>query len=164
MKDNNKIFLNALEENKDSLFRLCLAYSSNNEDAKDLFQDILLNIWKSLPGFKENSKISTWMYRIALNICLRASHKRTKKLKLFKNIKYVDIENLEVKMDDDNSSRLTMLYNCIKKLNDSDKSIVMLFLEDMSYKEISKVTGLSDNHIAVKMKRIRAKLFKCFKS
>ncbi|PCI98005.1 MAG: RNA polymerase [Flavobacteriales bacterium] len=164
MIETDKIFLSAIEKNKDSLFRLCLAYSSNQEDAQDLYQEVLINIWKSLPGFKEKSKISTWMYRIALNNCLRESHKRTKKLKLFKNIKYVDIENLEVNMDEDNSSRLTMLYNCIKKLNDSDKSIVMLFLEDMSYKEISMVTGLSENHIAVKMKRIRTKLFNCFKS
>ena len=95
---------------------------------------------------------------------MRASQKRRKKLTLLKNIKYVDIENLEVKTEDDNSSRLTMLYNCIKKLNHSDTSIVMLFLEDMSYKEISLVTGLSENHIAVKMKRIRTKLLNCFKS
>jgi len=164
MKDNNKVFLDALAENKDSLFRLCLAYSSSQEDAQDLYQEVLINIWKSLPGFKGESKISTWMYRIALNNCLRASQKRRNKLKLFKNIKYVDIENLEVKTEDDNSSRLTMLYHCIKKLNHSDTSIVMLFLEDMSYKEISVVTGLSENHIAVKMKRIRTKLLNCFKS
>jgi RNA polymerase sigma-70 factor (ECF subfamily) len=104
------------------------------------------------------------MYRIALNNCLRASQKKAKRLKLFKNVKYLDIENLGFKNDADNGDKLTMLYNCIKKLNDSDKSIVMLFLEDMSYKEISAVTGMSDNHVAVKMKRIRAKLLTCFKS
>ena len=69
MIETDKIFLSAIEKNKDSLFRLCLAYSSNQEDAQDLYQEVLINIWKSLPGFKEKSKISTWMYRIALNNC-----------------------------------------------------------------------------------------------
>jgi RNA polymerase sigma-70 factor (ECF subfamily) len=157
MIETDKIFLSAIEDNKDSLFRLCLAYSSRQEDAKDLYQEVLINIWKSLPRFNQDSKISTWMYRIALNNCLRASQNQSKTLKLFKNVKYLDIENLEFKNDEDNSANLSMLYNCIKKLNDSDKSIVMLFLEEMSYKEISAVTGMSDNHVAVKMKRIRTK-------
>jgi RNA polymerase sigma factor (sigma-70 family) len=164
MIDTDKIFLSAIEENKNSLFRLCLAYSSSQDDAQDLYQEVLINIWKSLPGFNKGSEISTWMYRIALNNCLRASQKQSKRLKLFKNVKYVDIENLEIKEEEDDTLHLTMLYNCIKKLNDSDKSIVMLFLEDMSYKEISDVTGMSDNYVAVKMKRIRAKLLTCFKS
>ena len=161
MKKLENKFTEVLEESKESIFRVCSVYSNNHDDAKDLFQEVLLNIWKSLPSFKDNSNISTWVYRISLNICLRAKTKDNKKNELIQNIDGVILQNFEESFDSENSNKISSLYKCLKKLDKSDKSIILLYLEDLPYKDISEITGLSENHIAVKMKRIKSKLFTC---
>lgn len=164
MKTQEKIFLDLLEENKDRIFRLCSIYSSDADDAKDLFQDVTLNIWKSLPNFNEDSSLNTWIYRVALNVCLRAKSKTKKKQDIMLKLDSVVFKETEQYEPPDNSTQLAQLKRCISTLNDSDKSIIVLHLEEMPYKKISEITGLTENHIAVKMKRIKAKLFTCIKT
>jgi RNA polymerase sigma factor (sigma-70 family) len=164
-KDLENIFLNTFESNKDRIYRICSSYSSGIEDAKDLFQEVLLNLWKSLPSFNNQSDINTWVYRITINICLRAKQFSDKKQKHFVKLESVNIENIEdAIIPNENEKQFLKLSECIKKLEGIEKSIILLYLEDLPYKEIAEVSGLTENHVAVKIKRIKNKLLNCLKS
>lgn len=155
-------FLTALEQNQQKLLRVCSVYAEDAEDKKDLFQESLINIWQSMPSFEEKSSISTWMFRITLNVCLRLQMKQTQKKDRFRNMDSITIENVrDEEVNHEEHERLIKLRSCIKKLNDADKAVTTLYLEELSYKEISNITGLSENTIAVKIKRIKMKLLTC---
>ena len=162
MEKQKSLFLSELEENQDKLYRLCSIYSDNNEDSKDLFQEVLVQIWKSMSSFKGNSSIGTWMFRVALNVCLRFKSKHTKNQNRFIRLDSMTISNLRTEENnEEENEKLKDLKKCVKKLNDGDKAIVALYLEGVVYKEISSILGLSENHVAVKVKRIKSKLFNC---
>lgn len=157
-KELEEKFLSELEKNKESLLRICSIYSTDSEMKKDYFQESLLNIYKSLPSFKSKSSLKTWMYKITINVCLGLSKRRIKS-----KLDFVNIEAIE---DQSNSTesvdpRLERLRKCIAKLNTSNKILVSLYLEELPYREIATITGLTENHIAVKLKRIRKKLLNC---
>ncbi|MEX0274191.1 MAG: RNA polymerase sigma factor [Flavobacteriaceae bacterium] len=161
-KEQETLFLNALEQNKEKLFRVCSIYSSGTEDAKDLFQEVMVHIWNSMKTFKGNSEIGTWMFRIALNVCLRIKSKHTKHHSRLIRLDSITISNL--KSEENNSGqneKLASLRKCMENLNEGDKALVALYLEGMAYKEISNILGLSENHIAVKIKRLKLKLLNC---
>ncbi len=161
-KDLENTFINALEEHQHKLLRICLVYAKDEDDTKDLFQEVLVNIWKSMPAFKGNSAIGTWMYRITLNVCLRL---KTKEIKKQKKLLRLDSRAINIykadASEDCQREQLLQLRNCIKKLNEADKAVITLYLEELPYKEISQVTGLTENNIAVKIKRIKKKLLIC---
>jgi RNA polymerase sigma-70 factor (ECF subfamily) len=166
-KDLENTFLNALEEHQHKLLRICSVYAKDEDDTKDLFQEILIHIWKSMPSFKGNSNIGTWMYRITLNVCLRLKTKEIRKQKklLRMDSRAIKIHKTEV-VDGgqiEQREQLMQLRKCIKQLNEADKAIITLYLEELPYKEISEVTGLTENNIAVKIKRIKTKLLNCLK-
>jgi RNA polymerase sigma-70 factor (ECF subfamily) len=150
-KDLETVFLTMVEANKDRMFRICRSYSSDTDDAKDLFQEVLLNLWKSLPSIKDQSYIDTWLYRITINVCLRAKQFADKKQKHFVRFEGIYYENVEATIvPDENEKLFQQLSECIKKLEGIDKSIILLHLEDLPYKEIAHIFGLSENHVAVK--------------
>jgi len=162
MEKQETIFLSALEKNQDRLYRICSIYSENTEDSKDLFQEVLVHIWKSMNSFKGNSSISTWMFRIALNVCLRFQSKHTKNQKRFIRLDSLTISNVgDEESNGKDNEQLMALRKCVKKLKEGDKALVALYLEGLAYREISEILGLSENHIAVKIKRIKSKLFNC---
>ncbi|KPM30225.1 RNA polymerase ECF-type sigma factor [Croceitalea dokdonensis DOKDO 023] len=161
-KELETIFLKALEQNQEKLFRICSIYSKDDEDAKDLFQEVLVHIWRSMSTFKANSNIGTWMFRIALNVCLRFKSKHTKNQNRFIRLDSVKLTNIgSVEKSEVENEKLNSLRKCLKELNEADKAIVALYLEGMAYKEISIILGLSENHVAVKIKRIKSKLLNC---
>jgi RNA polymerase sigma factor (sigma-70 family) len=163
-KNQSGFFLQLLEDNKDKIFRICSSFSNEKDEAKDLFQEVTFNIWTSLNSFKGESSSSTWIYRITLNICLRAKSKAQKRQNLFIKLDGLTIEQVADKPPDLEKERLhQQLHDCIKQLEDADRSLILLFLEDLPYKEISAITGITENHVAVKIKRIKNKLFKCIK-
>lgn len=156
------IFLNGLEENQEKLFRICLIYSENHEDAKDLFQEVLVHIWRSMGTFKKNASIGTWMFRITLNVCLRFKSKHTKNQHRLIRLDSMTMENFESKENKrEENEKLISLRRCVKKLNEGDKAVIALYLEGLAYREISNVLGLSENNVAVKVKRIKSKLLNC---
>jgi len=166
-KDLENTFLNALEEHQHKLLRICSVYAQDDDDTKDLFQEVLVNIWKAMPSFKENSAIGTWMYKITLNVCLRLKTKEIRKQKklLRMDSRAINIYKTEV-MDDgqyEQREQLVQLRTCIRKLNEADKAVITLYLEELPYKEISSITGLTENNIAVKIKRIKKKLLNCLR-
>jgi RNA polymerase sigma factor (sigma-70 family) len=136
------------------LRKICRTYKKDPADRDDLFQEIVFNAWKSFPNFEGRSKFSTWLYRVALNTALyqnRKDHFFGKKI----GIETLDNTSMEVK--DDNTD---LLWMAINKLDELEKSIVVLYLEELPYKEISEITGLSENNIAVKLNRIKSKMKK----
>ncbi len=151
----------ALNTNKEKIYRICRIYAVSPLEPQDLFQEVVYHIWKSFPSFKGASQLDTWIYRIALNVCMRS------KLKLEKNqSKTIRFDAIQFKVNNESTpvedeEKYLLLKQCIASLTESDASLIVLYLEDLPYKQIASITGLSENHIAVKMKRIRKKLFDC---
>lgn len=164
-KEHETLFLTALEEHQEKLFRVCLMYSKDHEDAKDLLQEVLVHVWRSMDSFKGNAALSTWMFRITLNVCLRFKTKHTKNQHRFIRLDSMTIANIgsEDRSGDENE-KLVRLRKCVKKLNEADKAIVALYLEGLPYREISNILGVSENNVAVKVKRIKSKLLNCINS
>jgi RNA polymerase sigma factor (sigma-70 family) len=155
-------FLKALEQNQQKLLRVCSVYAENADDKKDLFQEALINIWQSMPSFQEKSSLSTWMFRVTLNVCMRLQMKQAKEKNRFRRLDSITFENIGAEEGNpEEHEKLIQLRSCIKKLNDADKAITTLYLEELSYKEISDITGVTENNVAVKIKRIKMKLFTC---
>jgi RNA polymerase sigma-70 factor (ECF subfamily) len=155
-------FLRALEQNQQKLLRVCSVYAEDADDKKDLFQEALINIWEAMPSFKEQASISTWMFRITLNVCLRLQSRQAKKRDRFRKMDSITIENIRSEeTGGEDHERLVKLRSCIRKLNDADRAVITLYLEELPYRQISEITGLTENHVAVMVKRIKEKLLNC---
>ncbi len=156
-----KAFEEILDKNKDKIYRICKIYAVTPLEPQDLFQDVIYAIWKSLESFRGNSSIDTWVYRITLNICLRS--KQTSENIQNKTIRLDSIQfaSADLTPDKHQQEKYEALTSCINLLDQINKSIVILHLEELPYKEIATITGLTENHIAVKMKRIRNTLLHC---
>ncbi len=156
-KIKTKTFEQIVEENKGKIYRICKIYAVSPLEPQDLFQEVIYAIWKSISTFKGNSNIDTWIYKITLNVCLRSKQKLDKK-----NFKTVHLESIqfvpvEIPLENTQQEKYKALTSCISSLNENNKSIIILYLEELKYKEIAEITGMTENHIAVKMKRIKKK-------
>lgn len=159
--EEQKSFEDILKKNKDKMYRICRIYAISPVEPQDLFQEVVYHIWKSLPSFKKTSSVDTWVYRVTLNVCMRSKLNLEKSSA--KTVRYEAIQFMATQhpIDEVQQEKYKFLKECIATLNESDTSIIILYLEELSYKEIATITGLSENHIAVKMKRIRKRLFDC---
>jgi len=156
-KDLETKFLSDFEQNQNIAHKICRVYTTNQSAHNDLFQEITIQLWKNYPKFRGDSKFSTWMYRVALNTAISLYRKSTK------TIKTEDISEIAYKIkatDYDNTEevQLKALYKAIHKLNDIDKALIFLYLEDKPYKEISETLGISSVNARVKMNRAKDKL------
>lgn len=150
-------FLKAIDDHQGILFKVCRMYCTNNVDAEDLFQDILLQLWKAWPSFKGSSKVSTWMYKVSLNTSIIRLRKNSRSPKL------QELSFVQHTIPEQESGRMDILFNkelqkAISNLNKLDKALVMLYLDEKTYKEISEIMGMSENNIGVKINRIKKKL------
>ncbi len=135
------------------IFKICRVYGKGALDADDLYQEIVLNAWTSFPGFEGRSKVSTWLYRVALNTALYQNRKNRFAGKL------TSLEVIENRAGDEaENEKSALLYAAIGRLDELEKSIIILYLDDLSYKEISEITGLTETNIGVKLNRIRMKI------
>ena len=157
----DKYFEEILERNKHKIFRICNIYAIPPIEPQDLFQEVVYQIWKSLDSFKSNSSIDTWVYKITINVCLRSKMKLDKNISKTDRLESIHFTPIEKEIDASEQEKFKYLKECISALNETDTSLIVLYLDDLPYKEIAGITGLSENHIAVKMKRIRKKLFEC---
>ena len=158
---SEQAFSEILEENKDKIYRICNVYAITPIEPRDLFQEVVFQIWKSLPTFKGYSSVNTWVYKVALNVCYSSKNRLEKKSNnpvSLESIKFLPAENTP---DNDQLEKYWALRECISTLNEVNKSIVVLSLEELPYKEIATITGLTENHVAVKMKRIKKLLLAC---
>lgn len=157
--ESTDIFLKRISENKGIIHKVCNVYCNSEEEKKDLMQEITLQLWKAFPSFREQSKFSTWMYRVAFNTAV-TNIRRSKKhpiLEALSEEQQVSIEKEDIPNLDEEINRL---YKAIGKLNEIEKGIILLYLEKKSYLEIGEITGLSEKNISVKIVRIKSKLKK----
>jgi RNA polymerase sigma factor (sigma-70 family) len=147
-------FAQIVTENKSTIYTVCYMFSKDSEEVHDLFQDVLVNLWKGFNTFKQQSSIRTWIYRIALNTCI--SSKRRKKIETTS----LNVEANLFEDKDDDSRQVQQLHDRISRLQPVDKALVLLWLENMSYDEIGDIVGISANNVAVHLFRIKEKLKK----
>lgn len=147
-------FLNIVEENKKLIYKVSCIYCDSTIDKKDLFQEIVANIWKAYPHFKGNSKISSWVYRIALNTAITWFRDYAKQKK------YVEYSNFvpNASNDEELEELYEQLYSAIGHLGKIDRAIILLQLDGYSYDEIAEIIGLTKTNVATKINRIKLKL------
>ena len=135
------------------VFRVCMGYVNDQEQAKDMVQDTFISVWKNLHSFRNESAISTWIFRIATNTCLRAIEKdeREKNVRLLASFPTADYDKRQ-------DERLSMLYACIAALEEIERIIISLVLEDLPYTEIASIVGIGETNLRVKVHRIKQKL------
>lgn len=138
------------------IFRLCMGYLNDKDWAKDLTQETFIKVWQNLDKFRNESSIGTWVFRIASNICLRQIEQS---LKIQKTEMPFQIED---KKEEHFNEQVELLYNCINTLEESDRLIISLVLEDLPQKEIATITGISEGNIRVKIHRIKQTLTQRF--
>lgn len=149
-------FAEVIKENEGLIFKITTIYTDNEQDQKDLFQDIVYQLWKSYDSFRQESKISTWMYRIGMNTAISQLKKR-KRMPHSVSIDKVIIKQTDC-YDDEFEERLKTLYQHIKSLNILEKGIMLLLLEGKKYEEIAEITGLTPSNIGTRISRIKKKL------
>jgi RNA polymerase sigma-70 factor (ECF subfamily) len=160
--DNQRQFDKLVETMGDRLYRLCRGYLYAKDEVDDLFQDVLINIWKSLERFRNESSLETWAYRIAVNTALMHNRKATRRTAMFRRMKPADFDRHppEEEADNDRREDLERLRRCIARLAPDGRLIISLVLEELSYQEISEIVGISPNYVGVKINRIKRQLEK----
>ena len=147
-------FLDLVDSHQGILKKICFIYSGNSLEKEDLCQEIILQLWKSYPLFKNQSAFSTWMYRVALNTALSL----TRKSPFIMRREEIPDRSYDIEHTMTESENLRVLYKAINQLNNVEKAIILLWLEDNTYEEIAEVIGMSVKNISVRILRIKAKL------
>lgn len=153
---NKTDFISIIRGNEGLIYKVAKLYTNNKEDEQDLYQDIIYQLWKSFESFRNESKITTWMYRIALNTSIAYLNKEKRKRK-HSAIDEV-FTNAITDTDTAEEERIEILYAHVRNLNPVEKAIVLLYLEGRSYEEISGITGLSVSNVGTRLGRIKQKL------
>ena len=154
MEPLEKDFLEILSQYNAMLHKICRLYRDHPEDREDLFQEIVFQLWKSYPDYKRDSKVSTWMYRIALNTALASFRKKTTTI----NYRTQLPDFAEELPSDEAALRQERLFAVLKVLNDSEKALIALYFEELSYQQIAEITGINENYVGVKLNRIKTKI------
>lgn len=154
-------FIATIKANQNLIYKICYSYCYDPDLRKDLEQDILFQLWRSFEKFDGRVKISTWMYRIALNtaISFLRNDKKIENQKLSVDESIISLPSNEVEHDEN----VALLYEFINMLNELDKALILLYLDDFKHKEISAVLGISESNVATKMHRIKNSLKEQFK-
>ncbi len=162
-KNIEKKFSEKVFESQGIIHKVCRMYCDDDTHRKDLFQEIILQLWKSYPSFKGESKFSTWMYRVALNVAIQDFRKEKKRKLLF--LKSFDFkEPFTIPKNEYKDERIEALYNAISNLDKVEKAIMMLHLDEVANEEIAEIVGITQNYVRVKMTRIRTKLAETIKT
>lgn len=159
MEDRESRFKSIVKENHDRIFRICACHTRSHDDCNDLFQQVLINIWQALRNFRGDSKISTWIYRIALNTAIdfsRAEKRRNAATHNYlEEVKMTAAYNTGTWEKIREENRINEMLLQINQLNVIDKLIISLVLEDLSSKEIAEVVGMTEPNVRVKIHRIK---------
>lgn len=157
-KTQSEPFFERVYPNQAIIHKVCNLYAHAKADREDLFQEILIQLWRAFPSYKGESKFSTWMYRVCLNTAISGLRKEKRK-PLFS---FLETEN-ELLIPEDLSfitenEQVAELYKAINQLSDIDKAIILLYIEENSYEEIAQIMGLTLTNVGVKINRIKVKL------
>ena len=152
-----KDFVAFIQKHQGIIHKVCRMYCDSEDDRQDLFQEVLFQLWKSYPKFRGDSKISTWMYRIALNTAIARLRKTKRKPSEF-SISDSTLQFPDTPPDTEKEEQLKNLQTAIQQLSKVEKGIIMLYLEEKSYDEIAEIIGITKTNVGVKINRIKKKL------
>lgn len=155
MNKSEREFADIVRRHKSSIYTVCYMFAKNAGEADDLFQEVLINLWRGMDSFREQSKLATWIWRVSFNTCISAGRKRKKHGDVRLSM---DIDLYEGR--DEDSRQIKMLYDRIHRLKPFDRAIVMLWLEGICYEEIGAIVGISVKNVSVRLVRIREELKK----
>jgi RNA polymerase sigma factor (sigma-70 family) len=155
MVNKEVLFKEIFQKNSRKIYHLCYGYTGDSDSANDLMQETFMKVWQNLDKFRNQAMISTWIYRIAVNTCLSylRVEKRHPKDELTENI----IENKTEEFSEKNE-QVALLYKCISKLEENERIIITLVLDEVPYAEIAEISGISEGNLRVKIHRIKQKL------
>ena len=156
-KELEHSFVELLEKHQNIIHKVCRLYTNNYDAHNDLFQEITIQLWRAYPKFRGDAKFSTWMYRVALNTAITL-YRKSKKRIATQGFDDIEFKIKAESYDDTEEQQLKLLYKAVRQLNDIEKALVFLYLEDKNYKEISETMGISEVNARVKMNRVKNKL------
>ena len=153
MENLEQEFARIVKEHKDTIYMVCYMFSKDSQEVQDLYQECLINLWKSISSFEGRSNIRTWIWRVSLNTCISMDRKKRRG----------DALPLEIDIDlyndtDQETKQIKMLHERINKLGPFDRAIIMLWLENMSYDEIGAIVGISAKNVSIRLFRIKEQL------
>lgn len=151
---NEQEFANIVREHKSTIYTVCYMFSKNQDEMDDLFQEVLLNLWRGIEHFKGESKLATWIYRISLNTCISADRKKKKHA----TETLSQQADIYAATDEAETRQIQMLHKRVHRLRPFDRAIVLLWLEGLPYDEIGAITGISAKNVSVRLVRIREEL------
>ena len=155
MKDLEHEFEEMVRKNRGTIYTVCYMFSNDQDEVADLFQEVLINLWKSLPSFEGRSDVRSWIYRVSLNVCISLDRKKRRHKTVALTM---DINPFEETETNRNSRQMDMLRQRIAKLGQYDRAIIMLWLENMNYEEIAAIIGISVKNVSVRLYRIKEEL------
>ena len=154
MTNKETDFEQIVREHKNAIYTVCYMFSKDEDEVNDLFQDVLINLWKGFDGFRGESKVDTWIWRVALNTCISDDRKKKRR---GERVPLEMVANFYDDHDDDNK-QIQQLHARINKLGVMDRAIVLLWLENLSYDEIGAIMGITPKNVSVKLVRIKQQL------
>ena len=146
-------FAQLVRENKSTIYTVCYMFSNDQDEVNDLFQEVLINLWRGIDSFKGDAKVTSWIYRVSLNTCISADRKK-------KHQPTVPL-SMDINLFEDDAAdarQIQMLYSRVHRLRPFDRAIVLLWLEGIPYDEIGAITGISAKNVGVRLTRIRLEL------
>ncbi|MBR0433419.1 MAG: sigma-70 family RNA polymerase sigma factor [Bacteroidaceae bacterium] len=153
MNLNEQQFTQMVERQKSTIYTVCYMFSKDKDEVNDLFQEVLLNLWRGFERFEGRSDVRTWVYRVALNTCISQDRRRRRR------------SDVELSMDidlfrdaDADTRQVDLLHKRIQRLQPFDRAIVLLWLEDLSYDEIAQIVGITTKNVSVRLVRIKEQL------
>ena len=155
-----KLFQNWLKKYQAALVKIARSFTNDTEDFDDLFQEILIQVWKSVPYYRGESSEMTWVYKVGIN---RATLWKKKESRRLENEKYINLNLDKPDSEDYDPDQLGYLYNGIRKLNKVDRSLILLVLDELSHREISQIIGISESAVGVRIHRVKKKLLQLIK-
>jgi RNA polymerase sigma-70 factor (ECF subfamily) len=159
---STKEFVRLVNQHRFILFKLSNLYCQPGPDREDLFQEIIVQLWKAYPNFRGESKFSTWLYRVALNTAISGLRKEKKRFATL-GPENLPAQEPDIQYEQEQDEQLLQLYVAINQLTAIERALVMLYLDDKSYQEMEEVLGINENSLRVKMNRIKEKLRKLTK-
>lgn len=147
-------FTEMVKEYRKTIYTVCYFFSKDTEEVNDLYQEILINLWKGFPKFRGESSLKTWIWRVSLNTCNNQERKKKSSVQTIPLSIDIDLYN----DDDEHSRQIQMLYDRINRLDVFDRAIILLWLENMSYQDIANVVGISLSNVTIRLFRIKEQL------
>ncbi len=155
-------FIEIINQNKKLIYKICNIYCKDEEDRKDLIQEVIIKLWQSFEKYNENYKISTWMYHVTINTAIsyyRSGRRRQEKtISLSESIIELTYDGIE----NENDENINRLYGFINNLDDLNKALMILYLDNNRYKDIAEILGISETNVATKINRIKQQLKQYF--